>query len=399
MAQLSPFQSFLAGREARQQQDYADTRNALARLELDSAPAQMQQRNALADAQLQGTQLQNQVTQSAWDANKAKIAYTQLQQALSSGNPRQFIVQQIPLLASKLKEKGVDLETLDDDAAKQLTSDLAKKFAGDAGIAPATQLETLNVGDGGIVQRDPTTGALKQVVAPQKRAETGFTIGPGESRYDSNGNLIARMDPKPEKPQKPVDKFVALSTEEIKAIGLPEGSVAQKNDATGEVKIVSKPGTSEVKARSMEQQNKRAYGVYSTAIGGLSAGLAGANTGPIVGRLPALTSNQQIAESSVAAMAPILKQLFRSAGEGAFTDQDQKLLMDMIPTRAMRPEARKAALENIDAIVRAKLGMPAATPAAPEPKQVRSIQEARSLPPGTEFITPDGRRMRVPNGR
>jgi hypothetical protein len=398
MAQLSPFQSFLAGREARQQQDYADTRNALARAQLDAMPEERAQRNALAATQLEGAQLQNQVTEQGWNANKAKIAYTQLQQALSSGNPRQFITQQIPLLAAKLKENGVDLETLDDEAAKKLTSDLAKKFAGDAGIAPAAQLETLQINGGGILQRDPMTGTLKQVVAPQKQSQSGFTIGPGESRYDENGKLVARMPPKPDKA---VASFTALTPDELKAAGLPEGTTAQKNNETGEIKVVNRPGTSEVKARVIEQQNKRAYDVYSTGISGLKKGLEGASTGPVVGRLPAMTAGQQIAESSVAAMAPILKQMFRSAGEGAFTDQDQKLLLDMIPTRSMLPEARQAALANIDAIVRAKLGMPAATTESPtqEPRRVRSIQEARALPPGTEFITPDGRHLRVPNGR
>jgi hypothetical protein len=59
-------------------------------------------------------------------------------------------------------------------------------------------------------------------------------------------------------------------------------------------------------------------------------------------------------------MAPVLKQLFRAAGEGVFTDKDQELLIQMIPTRETNPEARKAMLDNIDAIVRAKLGKGAA---------------------------------------
>lgn len=35
-------------------------------------------------------------------------------------------------------------------------------------------------------------------------------------------------------------------------------------------------------------------------------------------------------------------------------------------------------------------------PTSRGPVRVRSVQEARKLPPGTEFLTPDGRRMRVP---
>ena len=62
--------------------------------------------------------------------------------------------------------------------------------------------------------------------------------------------------------------------------------------------------------------------------------------------------------STGAAMAPVLKQLFRVSGEGVFTDRDQALLLDMVPKRTDLPAAREAKIANIDAIVRAKLGMP-----------------------------------------
>jgi hypothetical protein len=73
-------------------------------------------------------------------------------------------------------------------------------------------------------------------------------------------------------------------------------------------------------------------------------------------------------------MAPVLKQLFRSSGEGTFTDKDQDLLMEMLPTRKDKPEARAAKLANIDAIVRAKLGMSSSQEqtAAPQPGTVDS---------------------------
>lgn len=113
-----------------------------------------------------------------------------------------------------------------------------------------------------------------------------------------------------------------------------------------------------------ERSNESAFRVYETAMRGLSQGLEGTETGPIAGLMPTITANQQIAEGAVAAMAPILKQLFRSAGEGNFTDKDQELLLDMVPTRKDRPEARTSKLRNIDAIVRAKLGQPGSVAAA-----------------------------------
>lgn len=122
------------------------------------------------------------------------------------------------------------------------------------------------------------------------------------------------------------------------------------------------------------RSNERALNIYEIAVQGLTSALGETITGPILGRGPALSANQQIADGAVAAMAPILKQMFRSSGEGTFTDQDQKLLTSMIPTRADKPEARAAKLDNIDAIIRAKLTpLPpidgAADPAAQQPGQ------------------------------
>jgi hypothetical protein len=128
----------------------------------------------------------------------------------------------------------------------------------------------------------------------------------------------------------------------------------------------------QIKAEKAEQEVQRTLNTYIEARNGLLTGLKGTETGPIAGRMPAFTAEQQIAEGGVSAMAPVLKQLFRSAGEGVFTDRDQALLLDMVPTRKDEPEARKAKIENIDRIVAAKLGMQvppfqAASGAAPKP--------------------------------
>lgn len=106
-----------------------------------------------------------------------------------------------------------------------------------------------------------------------------------------------------------------------------------------------------------DRSNERAFEVYQAATNGLLKSFEDTTTGPFAGFLPAITSSQQIADGAVAAMAPTLKQLFRSAGEGTFTDSDQRILMQMIPTRSDRPDSVRAKLANIDAIVKAKLGI------------------------------------------
>jgi hypothetical protein len=366
----SPFQSFLAGRQARQQEDYARTRNSLAEMELADAPAQMQRRNALANVQLEGAQVGLQSAQQQLSADQAKFAYAKLKQAADSGNPKAFITQNIPDLAAKLQEQGIDLNSMDDDSVLQLTNNLARKYAGEAGIAPTARLETLQTDGGGILQRDPTNGALKQVVAPQKPDHFAATQAAADRRAAEARAHAERMAEEQR-------KFTADQN-------------AQNRDAKADLKSE----TERVKERVLAKQNQRAYDVYSTGVKGLLKGLSGANTGPIAGRMPAVTANQQVAEGSVAAMAPVLKQLFRGSGEGTFTDKDQELLMEMLPTRKDEPEARAAKLANIDAIVRAKLGLSPAedSAGAGEPVRVNTPDEAMALPPGTVFITPDGRR-------
>ena len=112
------------------------------------------------------------------------------------------------------------------------------------------------------------------------------------------------------------------------------------------------------KSVDLARANNTAWNVYQTGMAGVRRGMEGSVTGPIAGRIPAYTAAQQSAEGAVSAMAPVLKQLFRSAGEGVFTDKDQQLLLDMMPTRKDHPAAREFKLNNIDNIVRAKLGLP-----------------------------------------
>jgi hypothetical protein len=110
-----------------------------------------------------------------------------------------------------------------------------------------------------------------------------------------------------------------------------------------------------------------AYATYQAGVKSLEDAMSATSTGPLAGRIPAFTSNQQIAEGAEATMAPVLKELFRSSGEGTFTDADQALLMKMVPSRTDHAEARKAKLEMIDGIVRAKLGISTSDQATERP--------------------------------
>lgn len=153
-------------------------------------------------------------------------------------------------------------------------------------------------------------------------------------------------------------KEVGATEKEISA-AKEEGKLISQFNLKPELerKVTSVVAAAKADAEAIAEQrsNKAAFNLYQTAFSGLSTSLGQTVTGPIFGLLPALTSNQQIADGAVAAVAPILKQMFRAAGEGTFTDSDQALLMAMVPTRKDKPDARASKMQNIDAIVRAKL--------------------------------------------
>lgn len=119
-------------------------------------------------------------------------------------------------------------------------------------------------------------------------------------------------------------------------------------------------------AAGTARSNQTALKVYEESMSYLSNSLGKTATGPVVGLIPAVTSSQQIADGAIAAMAPVLKQIFRTAGEGIFTDKDQELLLRMIPDRRSTPEAKTAQIAAVDSIVRAKLGAKGgASPSSP----------------------------------
>jgi hypothetical protein len=139
----------------------------------------------------------------------------------------------------------------------------------------------------------------------------------------------------------------------------PQASTAALNQAAADRAAATTAATTTAQATAettnAQRANERTLGVWQVAREGLVKALSGTDTGPVAGRLPPVTSGQQIAEGAVASVAPVLKQLFRSAGEGVFTDRDQQLLIDMTPNRTDHPEAAVAKIRMIDAIIEAKL--------------------------------------------
>ena len=107
-----------------------------------------------------------------------------------------------------------------------------------------------------------------------------------------------------------------------------------------------------------KRSNSKALRAYEASISSLATALGNTYTGIGGGLVSAFTVKGQIANASIALMAPILKDVFRGAGEGTFTKDDQEILMAMLPTLDMKPAARAASLAAVEAVVRAKLSVP-----------------------------------------
>lgn len=118
----SPFNAFLEGRQARQQQDQAQQKNALLQMQVQNAPYEQQRQNRLLDLQTQGAEqdIQYKNAQMSGLADQKRLgAIKQLgslaQQAIASPNPRGFVQQAVsnPAYAQLFKEAGMDTSKLD----------------------------------------------------------------------------------------------------------------------------------------------------------------------------------------------------------------------------------------------------------------------------------------------
>ncbi len=148
----------------------------------------------------------------------------------------------------------------------------------------------------------------------------------------------------------------------VEVVSAPQATALEANQAGAETRA-KETAKSDIDRKNQQRTNAMAYDAYQEAMNGISNAFAETDTGPVAGKMPAVTAAQQTAEGAVAAAAPVLKQLFRSSGEGVFTDKDQALLMDMLPKRTDHPEVVQYKLATIDKIVAAKLGT-AGQPAA-----------------------------------
>lgn len=255
----------------------------------------------------------------------------------------------------------------DPDSIHAMFRQVAPQFG--AQITSLTRSPADNARVGGVQNSQHMRGTAGDFVVPpankgafqQAMQQQGFeVIDEGDHMHvelPPRGQVAqARANPSLVVGRRPEDEAAAVegAKQGVQLDYLPQSEAIKAQAATGQA-IATERGKQEVEREGVAKLNSTSLRMYEAGMSALRDSMGQTTTGPIIGRIPALTAEQQTAEGSVAAMAPILKGLFRQAGEGTFTDRDQALLLAMIPTRTDLPEAREAKLLNIDQIVRAKL--------------------------------------------
>lgn len=221
--------------------------------------------------------------------------------------------------------------------------------------------------------KDPTL--LKAVAT--KVFTKGFADTAAEQRFFET----LTEDMTPEEKQKAVEIKLGLRPRAGSqyALTLPDMFAFEAAKARG-----AATGKTEADYEQQAKSNEMLRATWNSSLDYLSQKLTGTSTGFFSGFLPAITESQQLADQSVSMMMPLLKDMFRKAGEGVFTDKDQQVLEDMIPTRSMSPNAIAQALKQIDTMVQMKLRDPRKSI-----EEIKKENEAMAAPAApTQNLTP-----------
>jgi hypothetical protein len=364
--------AYIGGRQARQQEDYAETRNALARMEAEQAPREIANRNALMERQQQQF-TQEQAMQALTKGKAAAEHIAQHPQA------KAFAAGQFPEFVRMAEQRaGKPWDALTDQEVQAFAGDFAQQAAAKLGLSPAqrpVQLETIEGPGGSILQRDPTTGALKHVLGREP---------------------VAKQD-------KPQSRFRAMSPGEIQQAGLPAGSSAQIDENTGKIDVLSKKDTSatlsqkdattaKIKLNALKvarQQLENVRQKFGAIKGTMQAGKG-------QGWVP--SEKGEGFDKAVDSMKGSLTAITRTPGVGSMSDYESKIDQAKFPNRGDYESVTADQIEQLDMLLSTiEAGYSELLGGGTQQRQETAPQSQgidergyQSLPSGTVYRAPDG---------
>lgn len=358
--------SYFGGIQARQQQDYGNTRNALLAMEAEQAPRDIANRNALADRQQQQFSQEQQI-QALTRGKAAAEHIAQHPQA------KAFAAGQFPDFVKMAEARtGKPWDALTDQEVQAFAGDVATQAAAKLGMGPAqrpVQMETVEGPGGSILQRDPTTGGLKMVLG---------------------------REPVPPRPEKMPSRYRAMTPQEIANAGLPAGSSAQIDEDTGKIDVLSKRDNTGVLSQKDATTAKMKLNTVTLARRQLAAikqafetgrGGVGPNAfGPGQGMLP--TQAGKLFDSRVDQMRSTLTALTRVPGVGAMSDYETKLDQSKFPKRGDYESVTADKLQQLDdmlsLIENGYTGL--LSSGTPEQQQPTQPQQQQAPPQAIEYL-------------
>lgn len=250
-----------------------------------------------------------------------------------------------------------------------------------------------------------------QAIQGHKAALTGFIQNPQEAtaRFQRGQGAIVETEGGRAFAAEVFDPRTGQVRTELAPIGqqltsklgeTPEQITERKVQEAGRRTTAIETAKQQAEKDKAIEEGQKTFRVFSLALDNLSQSLGATSlSGPVAGRIPATTSASQIADAAKAIMLPTLKQIFRQAGEGVFTDKDQEALEAMLPRRQQTREAQMANIDAIEIIVRAKLGLDLPTTQTAQ-AEGPSLGAAGDTPEGTTATNQQtNQRIVVRNGQ
>jgi hypothetical protein len=251
----------------------------------------------------------------------------------------------------------------------------------------------------GKIVADQNAGILSpeqaQSALQPNRADGGFDLSPGQVRFSADGKQIASVPAA--QPAKPV--FRSLTPDEVKQVGLPDGTAAQIDQNTGKIDVLSKrdnTGALSQKDRTTAKMKLNTVRLAREQLADIQTAFDGIkgtfSAGPMgTGRLP--SKGAASFDRAVDGMRSTLTALTRVPGVGAMSDYETRLDQAKFPTRF---EYEDVTQQQIDQIAKQlnliELGytdLMGETPEAEQPQQSTGGPQPGAIEDGYKFLGGD----------
>lgn len=320
-----PFNAFVQGRQARQQEDYQNTRNALAQSELANMPAENQRRNALLDAQIAGanqTNTQNAAKFAQGNAQDDRTwGYNVALRLTQAKDPNEFgAIADAIASDPRAQRLGIRREMLTPERAQQIV----QQAGVGAGVAPVvTKPYNITTQPGPNGSSIVTDGGRFEVVQP--RAPTP----PKDER-------LVQIEGPDGKPQ---------YVRESDAVGKP-GYVARDKPAAADLKWQREIKSKQPRLLAADRRVER----LAAAVEAIGKNVL-FDGGPLDQYALAWSKQGQEIAQAKAALTSELTALTRVPGIGSQSDLETRLASLPFPSAEFAPEVNARAIAELKAFM------------------------------------------------